>query len=156
MICFKQVRDLREEYELTQKMMADILEVDKSSYAAWERGRDLFPLKRLIQIKNYYHVSLDYITGLGNQRKYINQKEEINIEKFKIRMKTIRKENGYTQEKLANKLNTTHSALSAYENGRQMIPLILLIQLSKMFNVSIDWMLGMSEQKYIQKDLITN
>lgn len=156
MICFKQVRNLREEHELTQKTVANMLEVDKSSYAAWERGRDLFPLKRLIQIKNYYDVSLDYLTSLTTQKKYPNQKNHIDIDKLKTRLKTLRKENGYTQEKLANQLNTTHSALSSYENGHQIIPLILLIQLSNIFGVSIDWILGMSEQKYTKKELITN
>lgn len=155
MICFERVRYLREEYELTQKMIADILGVDKSTYAAWERGRDLFPLRRLIQLVNYYHVSLDFITGQSEKRTNIDLKEEINTQLLKERIKTVRKENGYTQERLAEVLNTTHSAISSYENGHLIIPLILLYQMSCMFHVSMDWILGRSEQKKLKKELIS-
>lgn len=155
MICFERVRYLREEHELTQKMVANILGVDKSTYAAWERGRDLFPLKRLIHITNYYHVSLDYITGLSNQKIQKNRKKQINPYLLQRRVKQIRKENDYTQEKLAAILTTTHSAISAYENGHLIIPLILLYQMSTIFHVSMDWILGMTEQKeLIEKELV--
>ena len=151
MICFERVRYLREKQELTQKMVAGIIHVDKSTYAAWERGRDLFPLKRLIQIANYYQVSLDYLTSQSNEENYPNRKEQINPILLQKRLLIIRKEHGYTQEKLALELNTTHSAISAYENGHLIIPLILLYQLSCKFNISIDWILGMSEQKKLDR-----
>lgn len=153
MICFERVRYLREEHELTQKMIAGILGVDKSTYAAWERGRDLFPLKRLLQLANYYHVTLDFITSQSEKRTEINLKEEINANLLKIRIKEVRKENNYTQERLAQTLNTTHSAISTYENGHLIIPLIVLYQMSCLFDVSMDWILGRSEQKYLKKEL---
>lgn len=156
MICFEQVRHLREEHELTQKIIADILGVDKSTYAAWERGRDLFPLKRLLQLSNYYNVSLDFITGQSKQRTNNLIKKDIDTNLLKIRMKEIRKENNYNQERLAKALNTTHSAISSYENGHLITPLILLYQMSVLFNISIDWIIGRSNTKNIEKELITN
>lgn len=156
MICFEQVRHLREEHELTQKMIADYMGVDKSTYAAWERGRDLFPLKRLLQLANFYHVSLDFITGQSKQRTNNLIKKNIDPLLLKIRIKEIRKENNYTQEKLANAFNTTHSAISSYENGHLIAPLILLYQMSVLFHVSIDWMLGRTDIKELEKELITN
>ena len=50
-----------------------------------------------------------------------------------------RKKLKLTQEKLAKKFNTTHSAISAYENGITLIPTIFLIEFSKISNKSIDW-----------------
>lgn len=155
MICFERVRTLREDKELTQKMVADIIGVDKSTYAAWERGRDLFPLKRLIQVANFYHVSLDYITSQSDNNLYLSLKKEINPELLKNRIKEVRKEKNYTQVKLAKELNTTHSAISSYENGHLIMPLIFLYQLSCIFQVSMDWLLGRSNQKYLEKELMT-
>lgn len=156
MICFERVRYLREEHELTQKQVANILGVDKSTYAAWERGRDLFPLKRLLSLANYYNVSLDFITGQSEKRTYKDLKENINPELLKTRIKEIRKENDYTQERLAEELNTTHSAISAYENGHLIMPLIFLYQMSSLLNISLDWILGRSNQKYLEKELVSN
>jgi len=154
MICFERVRYLREEHELTQKIIANILGVDKSTYAAWERGRDLFPLKRLISIANYYGVSLDFITSQSEKRTYKDLKENINPELLKKRIKEVRKENGYTQERLAEALNTTHSAISTYENGHLVMPLILLYQLSSLCHISMDYLLGRTNHKYLEKELV--
>ncbi len=152
MICFERVRYLREEHDMTQLQIAKMLGVDKSTYSAWERGRDLFPLKRLLQLSNYYHVSIDYITNQSNERTYPDLKKDINPELLKNRIKEIRKENGYTQTKLADQLNTTHSAISTYENGHLIMPLILLYQMASLFEVSIDYFLGRTNHKAKEKE----
>lgn len=157
MICFERVRALREEHEMTQKMVAEILVVDKSTYAAWERGRDLFPLKRLLALSNFYQTSLDYMTGLSNQFSKPDLKEDINLNLLKTRIKEVRRNYGFTQERLAEQLNTTHSAISAYENGHLIMPLIFLYQIAKMCEVSIDYILGRTdEQKITKKELVSN
>lgn len=156
MICFKKVRDLREKYELTQKEIANILGVDKSTYAAWERGRDLFPLKRLIDLANYYEVSIDFITGQSKNKTYNDLTNHIDMKLLQIRIREVRIENNYTQECLAKELNTTHSAISSYENGHLVMPLILLYQLSIQLNISIDYLLGRTNQKQLNKELIQN
>ena len=76
MICFKRVRELREEHEITQKEIGRLLGVDHSTYGGWERGRDLFPLERLIILANYYQVSIDYITGQNSNRTYPDLKKD--------------------------------------------------------------------------------
>ena len=80
MICFEKVRYLREEQELTQKEIGNLLGVDHSTYASWERGRDLFPLKQLLILANFYHVDIDYITDISPKKKYQNEKFEIKKE----------------------------------------------------------------------------
>ena len=153
MICFEKVRYLREEQELTQKKIGNLLGVDHSTYASWERGRDLFPLKQLLILANFYHVNIDYITDLSHKKKYQNEKFEINKELMAQRLKEIRKENNLTQIELAQKLNTSHSAISDYERGNRIPPLIILYQLSRQFNISIDFMLGLNDSKYLEKEL---
>jgi len=60
------------------------------------------------------------------------------------KIKELRKEKGITQEELANMLHLKRSVISKYENGN--IPLTdgLIIELSRLFNVTSDYILGNS------------
>lgn len=57
------------------------------------------------------------------------------------RLKSLREKNGLSQEQLAKKLNLTKSSISMYENNFRIPNVELLIEISKLFNVSIDYML---------------
>lgn len=56
------IRDLREDHDLTQKKIAEILLCDQSLYSKYERGEREIPLSLLIKLADYYGVSLDYLT----------------------------------------------------------------------------------------------
>ena len=58
---------------LAPKEIGNLLGVDHSTYASWERGRDLFPLKQLLILANFYHVDIDYITDISPKKKYQNE-----------------------------------------------------------------------------------
>ena len=57
----------------------------------------------------------------------------------------IRKDRGYTQEDLAEVLHITKSTLSNYENDRRTPDITFLKSFSKFTNVSVDYILGLSE-----------
>ena len=54
------------------------------------------------------------------------------------RIRQLRKENGYTQERLAQTLNIDRSLLSHIEAGKRGCSIDLLVRLSDVFNVSLD------------------
>ena len=54
----------------------------------------------------------------------------------------IRKELGYTQEKVAEKLNIAKNTLSQWENGKRKPDYEILIKLADFFNCSIDYLIG--------------
>ena len=56
-------------------------------------------------------------------------------------LKLIRKEKGYTQQKVALDLNVSRESLSYYENGKRQPSLELLVAFSKYYNVSIDYLI---------------
>lgn len=60
------------------------------------------------------------------------------------RMKKLRKEKGLTQEELGKLLNVQDSAVAKYENGKIAITASTLVKLSEIFNVSVDYLLGLS------------
>ena len=63
------IRDLREDADLTQKQIAEILLCDQSLYSKYERGERVLPLDLAVKLADYYHVSLDYLVGRSNKRK---------------------------------------------------------------------------------------
>ncbi len=64
------------------------------------------------------------------------------METFGMRLGRIRKENNYTQETIANKLNVTAQAVSKWENDVTSPDIDTLIMLADIFNISIDELVG--------------
>ena len=58
------LRGLREDNDLTQAQVADILKTSQTMYARYERGANEMPIRHLIALCKYYGVSADYILGL--------------------------------------------------------------------------------------------
>lgn len=63
------IRDLREDMDLTQKQIADYLNVKQNTYSQYENGQRQLPLQSLIALARYYKTSTDYILGLTDERK---------------------------------------------------------------------------------------
>ncbi len=64
----KIMRDLREDNELTQQQIADVLGTSQTMYARYERGANELPIRHLIALCRYYGVSADYLLGLEKGR----------------------------------------------------------------------------------------
>lgn len=57
------LRDLREDHDMKQKEIAAILGIDQRVYSTYETGKRDIPLRHLIALADYYHVSVDYLLG---------------------------------------------------------------------------------------------
>ena len=66
MSSYRRIRDLREDADLSQRELAEILHMHKTTYSRYETGVRELPLNIAILIAKYYHVSLDYLAGLTN------------------------------------------------------------------------------------------
>ena len=66
---YPRIRDLREDKELNQRDIAKILDTTQQTYSLWERGDREMPLHHAITLAKFYKVSMDYITGLTNDKK---------------------------------------------------------------------------------------
>ena len=60
-----------------------------------------------------------------------------------------RKKQGYTQQQIAEILNTTQQQINKYERGMQEIPVRRLIQLADLYNVSLDYLTGRTDKREI-------
>ena len=59
----RRLRDLREDHDLSQTNIANLLHIKQTVYSRYERGFQTIPLEHLITLADYYHVSVDYILG---------------------------------------------------------------------------------------------
>lgn len=65
---YQRIRDLREDSDLTQAEVAEILSCFQQTYSAYELGKQLIPPEVLITLANFYKTSVDYLLGLTNVR----------------------------------------------------------------------------------------
>ncbi|MEI3348605.1 MAG: helix-turn-helix transcriptional regulator [Dysosmobacter sp.] len=61
------IRDLREDRDLKQREIAELLLCDQSLYSKYERGERELPLHLAIQLAEFYDVSVDYLVGLTDE-----------------------------------------------------------------------------------------
>lgn len=61
---FERLRALREDNDLTQKQIADILGTSQTMYARYERGANELPIRHLKTLCLFYNISSDYILGI--------------------------------------------------------------------------------------------
>ena len=60
---YQRIRDLREDRDLKQRQLADYLNCSQQVYSNYELGQRDIPTDVLIQLADFYHVSIDYLLG---------------------------------------------------------------------------------------------
>lgn len=65
---FQRIADLRQDHDLTQQEVADILNCKREVYRRYEKGIREIPISYAITLAKYYHVSMDYLLGLSNRK----------------------------------------------------------------------------------------
>lgn len=68
------IRDLREDRDLTQRELADYLQLHQTTYSDYELGRLNVPVPVLHKLADFYGVSVDYLLGRTNVKEPCPQK----------------------------------------------------------------------------------
>ncbi len=63
----ERIRDLREDHDKTQQEIAEYLGTTQQVYSRYEKGINEMPIRHIIALCKYYHVSADYILGLKDE-----------------------------------------------------------------------------------------
>ena len=153
----EKLKELREysniKRKISQKEVAEAIGIKRSAYNQYEQQYDIIPIKRLIQVADYFNVSIDYILGLTSKRIYKNEAKEMNNQLSQERLKNFRKELNLTQDKLSQKLNIHRSVIAKYERGITTIATPFLYTICKKYNISADYLLGrINSPKYLKKE----
>lgn len=60
---FENIRNLREDNDLTQETMAHFLNVKQTTYSKYELGKINIPIEVFMKLADYYDVTVDYLLG---------------------------------------------------------------------------------------------
>lgn len=65
---FQRLRDLREDKDLNQTQIAQLLGIKQTVYSRYERGFQTIPVEYVLELADFYNVSTDYIFGRTNNK----------------------------------------------------------------------------------------
>lgn len=66
---YPRIRDLREDHDMTQKQLAQLLGMSQTGYSKYETGENDIPTSILIELASIYNTNIDYMLGLTNYKK---------------------------------------------------------------------------------------
>ena len=92
----KGVRDLREYRDITQKQMAEFLQIHQTTYSDYELGNLNIPVEILIKLARFYETSIDYVGITDEITPY----------------RRLKQENLYTDQCLLTELTTIKSIIT--------------------------------------------
>ena len=61
---YQRLRDMREDRDLSQKEVADYLGIRQSDYSKYELGKHMMGIDKYIKLAKFYNVSIDYLAGV--------------------------------------------------------------------------------------------
>lgn len=70
-------------------------------------------------------------------------------------MQAVRKKNGYTQQQVADKLDVSLTAVGGWENGYKLPGTKMLVELSKLYHVPLDYLAGVDTKEAVTLDGLT-
>ena len=65
----ERIRDIREDKDIQQEIIAKLLDTTQSNYSKYERGERKLSIEDLIKLCIYYNLSADYILGFTDEAK---------------------------------------------------------------------------------------
>ncbi len=139
---YSRIKELRLKHGLTQKDVADYLNIDQSTYSKFELIKSNITIEKLNDLANYYDVSLDYLLKISDDPKIKMVNKDLDKKLIGERLKMIRKEKKLYQETLASDIGTGHSLISEYESGKRLISLTYGYAICKKYNISMDYLYG--------------
>ena len=142
MYFYQRIRDIREDNDISQKEMAQILGINRSRYSLWELGINIIPLNYLVLFADYFNISLEYVLNLNNNRNNKNLVKGLNLLTLGNNLKALRIKNNLSQNEMASILKVSQACINKYEKGNILISLSNLYMISKEFNVSLSKLCG--------------
>lgn len=134
----ERIAEQRKKLGLSQEELAEKLNISQKSISKYELGDRKPQYKVLVRMAEYFGVTVDYLLRSTDT-------QDFGICDCGNTIKELRTEAGVTQEELGMLLNVQNAAVSKYESGKVPLTGETLLKLSKIFNVSTDYLLGAEE-----------
>lgn len=135
---------LRKKKGLTQKDVADLVQVDRVRITNWENGKREPNYENLSMLACIFDVSIDFLLSEYleiSKEAYLKLKEE-KKNLFSVRLKELRLKKGLTQTELGEKVGVKQSTFTNWENGKREPSYENLVKLADLLEVSLDSLFG--------------
>lgn len=144
-------REIRIDNDLRQIDVADVIEISRGAYANIEAETANIKLKLLVKYCNAFNLNLDYVCNLTDNMCYCDLRN-IQLDKKLLaeRLSIIEKEQHNASYEIARELGISNSTYSLYKslNRNSVIQTLMLKHLAKVYNYSMDWLVGRSDIKF--------
>ncbi len=141
----------REDLEMTQTELGFVFGVSQSTIAGWENAIDVIPFNKLVRFCNLYDYSLDFICGFTRKNTNYNKPIKIDKKKLGLKLKEFRNELNLSQQQFADECGFFKSTYGNYEVGRYLIKTMTIYTICKKYNISMDYLVGRTNNKKIDK-----
>lgn len=144
----RRIRELREQAGLNQQELADKLNVSRVAVTKYELGQTT-PAKRLPQLAAVLNTTADYI--INGEDSESSPSSNIGLG---ARIQNLRKEHNITKQGLARECNVPTNVITSWECNKTQPSLSLLALLADKFNVTTDYLLGVTNKTRIPDDSV--
>jgi len=138
----ERVKYLRIKNNITQKAIAEFLGTTERGYRNYEINKSTPNYETLLKLADYFNVSIDYLVGrsdnIGN--------ENTARAKFAERLESLRIKKAITQREIAEYLDIHERTYQMYEHDKREPSHETTIKIANYFNVSADYLLGISDK----------
>ena len=150
MYYYSRVREVREDFDMSQKQAAAILKISPQQYQLYESGKREMPMHLFIKLADYYEVSIDYLAGIdkNDYNEYLTKQKEISY--FYQKIRDIREDNDMNQQQVADILGITRQQYQLYESGKREMPMHHFITLAEHYGVTIDYLVGRDKRNLFE------
>lgn len=148
----KRITELRKAKNLTQLELANLIGTSRSAISLYEIEKREPDIATLNNLASLFNVSVDYILGNDSDNltntNYTADNSEFLLT-FKIRIQELLTEYNMTKKNLEKLMNPLNNEKIDFLYNEQVPSIGDLIKISKILNVSIDYLLGISSRKCI-------
>lgn len=138
MMNVKRLKNIREDNDIKQETLANILDVNRSTYSLWELGINIIPLDKLCKFAAHFNTSIDYVLGLTKDKNCHTIIKNFNLKIIGNNIKLLRIKHNLSQENIAKILNVTQACIAKYEKGLICISTTNLYKYSKLFKIPMN------------------
>ena len=135
---------LRDEKNFSQEAIAKKLNIRQNNYSRYETEKRTMPISKVKE-------SIDYLLGLTLIKDEYPASKIIHTSYNMNRLKEIREDRDLLQQDIAKVLNMSRNGYTEYETGVKNIPLYKLIKLSIYYNLPIDYILYLTDERVPHK-----
>lgn len=144
----ERMRELREDNDLSQEDVAKVLNTTQQTYSRYEMGINELPIRHLLTLSQFYHVTADYLLGRdGPTGSGATGRDLLSAAAVGRAIAKARKDRKMTQEELCGLAAITRFQLSAMEQGRKKPTLEILWRVAAALKLRPSGLMALIEEE---------